>query len=67
MRILFWIVQTLMLRSWLIVAGVAVGLAARTLVPSAEMVRSYEIADPVAKEYYDQVIAEFGRPLTSGE
>jgi len=60
MRVIFWIIQTLFLRSWLIIAGVALGLLARSLFPTAEINGLRNPVDPRAKSYYDQILREMG-------
>jgi len=58
MRAMWWIIKTLLLRSWLVVAGVAVGLLARIYLPTAEMQRSNGVVIPAAKQYYDQLLEQ---------
>jgi hypothetical protein len=55
MRTLVWILGTLLSRSWLIVAGIALGLIARHYFPPTAASGQPEIMNPAAKTYYDGV------------
>jgi len=56
MRALVWIFGTLLSRSWLIIAGVMLGLLARQYFPPTASLGEAPIADPKAKAYYDRVV-----------
>lgn len=57
MRLILWIVQTLITRSWLIAGGVALGMIARSLVPNTVDEKSTDsIVIPEAKAAYDQMM-----------
>ncbi len=57
MRLILWILQTLIARSWLIVGGIALGLIARWLMPdTAEQTNANSIVIPQAKAAYEQLV-----------
>lgn len=58
MRMMLWIIQTLILRSWLIIAGVGLGLLARSLFPSTAMQEAEQVESPSAKIYFDRMVDE---------
>jgi hypothetical protein len=59
MRTLWWIFITLLRRSWLIVAGVILGLIARTALPTTTGEPGSEILNPAAKAQFDREWAPF--------
>ena len=54
MRTLWWIFITLLRRSWLIVAGVILGLIARTALPTTTGEPGSEIRNPAAKAQFER-------------
>lgn len=57
MRLILWIVQTSITRSWLIAGGIALGMIARSLVPnSVDETSTNSIVIPEAKAAYDQMV-----------
>jgi hypothetical protein len=59
MRTLWWIFITLLRRSWLIVAGVILGLIARTALPTTTGEPGSAILNPAAKAQFDREWAPF--------
>lgn len=56
MRTIVWILGTLLNRSWLIAAGVLLGLLARQYLAPTTPAGDAQIVDAKAKAYYDRVI-----------
>jgi len=59
MRAIWWIFITLLRRSWLIIAGVLLGLAARTYLPAKTTTPGSDTLNPAAKNHFDQEWAPF--------
>lgn len=61
-RAIWWILLTLLRRSWLIIAGVLLGLLARATFPPTSPDPSSQILDPAAKAQFDREWATLELP-----
>jgi hypothetical protein len=62
-RAIWWIFLTLLRRSWLIIAGILLGLTARAAFPPTSVDPSSQVLNPSAKAAFDREWAPLEQPV----